>query len=562
VLNSLLPQTQHIDAEAFRALLSGYVERWKSATTNEGRLAIEADAIRKVGDILNGNLSLPRVEAGDHPLTEDWLVVANTQDTWIKSTLGRVVKLAELYLRYYNEQKINELQTLGLIRRIRQKQAAVRLWNDEGTGYCVAEHFLNLEDIRTGSLVVDTNQGVVTLPVRKVVEIPIASLAVGPGSNGFLGNSDVAVTQNTKQLANALDAQGTTWFEYERLDNGPVRLNLLVKLDRPQVLNHLSIKTVGQGFVVEDCKLNNTLGKAISLKTLTDDWNGTITKIGQDTSWSCSFLPTQTAEFTLQLVGTEHHPVRLAVQGGRTILRPRYAIAIQEILVQRIEYAGEGVLESQKLSIPTQMLVGEGQAVSFPPTNLFHTVVAEYSQNGKDWQSFDQTLVLDGDGTLQWRLKVLRDDDAFKKQTSFAPQLLSEEVESSLRTVSRYQSPARLSLGGKVPVGVPVCFQPKLLRRGEAHEAIELGVGTGAQVSFRLPLKVTEYGVDSNHIRIFVSNIEWTYVESENDLGFGFWTLSDDLESVLFDGALPSGARVKIVLDPEYLVLSEGYDGY
>lgn len=561
MLNSLLPQTQTVDVEALRSLLFLFVGQWKSAPTEEARSAIEGQAIQLIQTLINGDVVLPKVTAGTHPLVSDWMGLLNSQEAWTKSALGQIVKLAELYLRFYNEQKTNELQILGLIRRIKQKQAVVKLWGSEDIGYLTAESFLNLEGIKSGNLTVDTGQGVALLPIRKTTEVSISALTIGTGSNGFTGNSDATVTRDTKQLTNCIDSNQDNWFEYERLDRGPLLLNLVIKLDREQPINHLAIKVISQGFVVDDCLIGTDSKNSVSVKTLTADWHGAVTKIDQDMIWQINFLPTMARQITLKLVANSYQSISVSTSDGRIVPRDRYSIGLQQISVSRIEFESQGILEGRGMDIPKTMLAAEATGQVYPAFP-FHTIDMEWSSDQQTWQPFEQTLLLNQNPVLYWRMQVKRLDDVFKKQTSFSPNFLSEEVESTLRSVSKLQSPARLSLAGKIPTGTPTCFQPKLLRRGNDREALDLCTGIGADLSFPLPLKTIEYGVELDQLRIFVNGLEWDRVDTVADLGVGYWTYTDDLEGIQFDSALTAGSKVKVLLEPEALVLNEGHDGY
>lgn len=583
-LNAAIDQKYVPQVEALTSLLQEFIGRWKSAPTLEQKLLVEAEAVTTFEQLLKLNIELEELIAGQHPDINEINGVYSQYTYLLRSNIVRLKSVAELYLKHFNSQQISLMELIGKLRRIRQKHASYSLWNGDDARYVSSEHFLNYDNLANDfhshtPCDADTAQGILTLPVRSTTLVPIFSARVGSGSNGQPGNSDLDVTTNNINPSFIHNGEVDNWFEYERLDQGPLTLTLVLEFDKEQIINSMSIEPVNLGnsltFEIDDIIFSTSEDEGTSIHdmlsgTFENDFF-TVKSVGNDNSWNITFLPVRTKTVSIKFRADQSYGIEMASVDSRSVTRQRFAIALKDISIFRKQFEQEGGINSMETPLPGGLYAAIPFADIWPPNPvLFDARLAVSLDGGESWHEspnldagVGSTVLMQGnEDNFLWRLKLSRQDESFANLESLIPQeTLTPDVKTTLHTVSRFVSPATLSLP-EVPLDNEVlAIQPKIARRGDRFGGIRLGEATGTDVSFELPF----YQVDSvllDAIRIFVNGRPYDRQEDNAALGVGEFAFSDDFKEVELPSSVAAGSRVVLVLDEEPLIFEERGDGF
>lgn len=583
-VNGTLDRLAEIEAAGLAALIPDFAFRWKNAASLEERLIVEGQAISWFQYLLDEDPQTPEVSEGDTPLREEMGRPYDRYYDLLRMSRAQFQKLTELYIQYYNTQQLKLLELQGKLRRVQQKRSALALW-DLSSKYVLADRFLNHDWLSTTfvsdvSCNIDTSQGLVTLPIEVEEAVAIKHVALGSDSNGHPGNSDSTVDTTILNPNNVKDGDTATWFEYERLDSGPCKLSLNIELDNSQIVNSLRIHPVNLGssynFEVEDILFTVSGGGTQSIKSLVagglPDSFWTIQSAGTDTSWTVTFLPVQCQSIVVKLIQRNAYPLEVLTSDKRTALRDRYAIALKEVKFFRQKYASKGSIGSTERDYPAGLYAALPIVQVHPPRpSLFNLNLESSLDGGGVWEASDNvddgvgsTVLLDGaGGSVLWRLQIERQNDAFATITDLLETTTDVKTTSSvLRTVSKFQSPARVALKEKPLSANVFVMQTKLGRRGDKFASVLLGTGTGTEIGFDLPFSIVGAGLDPESLHVYVNRVEYTYTEDNTSIGAGEWSLSEDYQQVLFSADLPSGAAVRIAFEEERMGFVERADGF
>lgn len=582
-VNSTIDQSYLAEVEALKGLLDGFISERNGAQTLEDKSLVEAKAIVLLEQLLDLDYKIQNIKLGDYPEYESYDDFYRNYLYVMQVSLAKLRKLTELFVQHFNSQQYALTDLIGKLKRIRQKRAALALWNNEDAKFVLSEQFLNLDnlDIKfTGvdKCYVDTTQGILTLPVRERSSIPIKTLRIGTGSNGRPGNSDEAVTTNNISPDYAINGNTNNWFEYERLDSGPLELSLIVELAKIEIINNLTLTPVNMGqaysYVVDDIVFSAN-GLTQSVRDLTGDIGSdrmTVKSAGNDTEWSLTFLPVQAKTITLKLKQTFSHSVKVASTNGRATNRRRFAIGVQKVGVNRLRYSGVGGINSVERLIRSGLYLTIPVVDVWPPSpELFDALIEISFDGGETWKPAEnvddgvgQSVLMDGTETaMLWRIAVSRDDPALDNATSFLPvKSKVREIDSFMKPVNQLKSPATFSLPQKPSRGDVFVMQPRIARRGNRLRRLLLGVGTGTSSRLEFPFSVIANGLDPSQMSVYVSRVRYTYQEDDAAVGAGEWGFSDDFKELIFSSDLSEGARVTAVLEEERMLFEEKSDGY
>jgi len=586
-LNSTIGQTYLAETQALLSLLERYIPSWQGASTLEQRLLVEADAVATFERLSKLDLYMDSVAPGVHPDINDLGRVYSDYEFMLRLNSAKMNTLSTQFLKRFNSQQIALLELTGMMKRIRQKRAALSLWTRDSAKYVLAEHFLNFDalDSRFTSVSeadVDTNQGVLTLPILSKTKLVPKTARIGADSNGQPGNSDEEVQTNNNAPTFAVNGDPVNWFEYERMDVGPADLTLTVEFSQAKIINHLTIEPVNLGLSMPFDIVDITFNTSGSLETSIHDLVSsefdpdffTVKSIGNDSAWILSFLPIQASVVSFKFRQRQGYTINTTSTDNRAVQRKRFAIAIKDISLYQIEYDRSGGMNSKVLNIPGGLYGALPFADVWPQNRSFFTDWLEVSTDGgSSWKASSLPLstndepsnvLMDGsEKTFMWRLSLERNDTAFANLTSFTetvdPLLTTK---SSLRTVNRNQSPVNIPLS-EIPMdGRVFAIQPRVARRGDRYRGIYVGRGGGQSVSFELPFSLKNSALDIDDLRVFVARREYERALDNTIIASNEWALSDDFREIFFGSALPDGSEIRVVFNEELLTLEERSDGY
>jgi hypothetical protein len=583
-VNSAIDQSYLAQVDALARLLRGFVGRRQAAPTQSEKVLIEAQAVQLFEQLLELDFKLEQLRAGDYPEYENFQGDYSTFNYLLQVNLAKLRKLADLFIKHFNSQQYALADLLGKLKRIRQKRAALALWNNEDAKFVLADHFLNLDWLDNkhtadANCFVDTSQGVLTLPVRDQQSLPLKSITIGTGSNGQPGNSDEAVTVNNINPDYAINGDPNNWFEYERLDSGPLELSLVVELTKAQVVNNITIVplNIGQAYtyVVSDILLS-TAGKGqVSAKDLAgplDKDRMLVRSAGNDTEWGFTFLPALAKTITIKLVQSHPHAVKVATNNGSVVERKRYALGISRLAVNQLKFDSVGGINSVERDLPAGLYLTVPTVDIWPPKpELFDALIEVSFDGGETWHSAEnvddsigESVLMDGTQTsMVWRLRMLRDDSSLDNATSFLPDSSPvKKTKTLMKAVSVHKSPTTITLPERPARSEVFAIQPRIARRGNRFKRIYLGRGSGKTTRFELPFSPIGDGLDADSLTVYANGYAYEYVEDNNSLTADQWSFSDDFQEIELSSDLADGSKVEMVFDEERMLFEQRADGY
>lgn len=582
-VNSTINQSYLAEVEALSDFLGEFIAQRNGAPTLEEKALVEARAIVLFENLLELDYKLQNLKPGDYPEYENYQDFYGEYLYVMQVALAKLRRLTKLFVDHFNSQQYALTDLLGKMKRVRQKRAALGLWNNEEARFVLSEHFLNLDNldtkyISTDSCQVDVAQGVLSLPVRDRSPLEIKSIRIGSGSNGQVGNSDEAVTTNNISPEYAINGNSNNWFEYERLDSGPLDLSLILELTKIDVVNNITLTplNIGQAYSysVEDIQFSSD-GQTVGIRDLAgflDEDRLTVKSAGNDSEWSLSFLPVQAKTITIKLRQTSNYLVKVASSNGASTSRRRYAVGLENIGINKIRYSSQGGINSVERNIRNGLYITIPVVNVWPPApELFDALIEVSFDGGETWvqaenvnDGIGESVLMEGvETTMLWRLAISRDDDALANATSFLPVASGlRDVDFFMRPVSKFKSPAVFSLP-TIPARSDVfVMQPRIARRGGRLKRLLVGTGTGTSSRIELPFSVVDSGLDPEQMTVYVNRVAYAYQQDDTAVAAGEWGFSDDFSELIFSSDLEDGAQVAVVFEEERMLFEQKSDGF
>lgn len=581
-LNGVMDQSWLPEVQAVLRTVETYIFSWRSASTLEERLYIESLAIAKINELLDFTFELPEVQAGQTPSARELGEVYEEYTFMIRVCNAKIEKLAELFLKHFNSQNIALLELSGKLKRVKQKQAVLDIWGTDNAKYVFGERFFNLDAINNTYVSleecnVDTDQGVLTLPIKTTESVTITNAYVGAGSNGQPGNSDSEITFNNINPVFAINADSNNWFEYERLHRGPCKLTYVVELPKSEIVNHVAVEALNlgesYGFEIDDIIFSDE--SSVSIKSLiSGGFNKdffTVKANSTSNQWAVTFVPTTAKTITFKFSQRNKYAIPVTTTDDREIFVDRFAIALKSVEVKRHEFSVEGGIGSLMQTIPSGLYAGIPFANVWPPSpKLFDAHLELSFDGGETWANNDNLddglgsdFLIDGTETnVLWRLALRRDDIALDNAVDFVESASTvKSIDTTLRTVSRFQSPATIPLANQPRNNEVFVMQPKLGRRGDRFNTIRLGEVTGTVTTFELPFNPIAQNVQPEDLNLYVNKSAFAYNADADSLTTGEWGFTDDFREVKVSSSA-TGAEVTLVINPEEMTFEQESDGY
>jgi len=573
-INSIIPLSHEDEMRSIEAHLKDFLYSWKGATTIEERERIEGLAIDTTLRLLDSAFEFSEISVGES--LNDQKVLGESQE-WKRHfdhLRNKFDSLSERYVSYFNRRQIKLLELYSSLKRIKQKKASLDIQGESLVG--VAEKFLTWDNLSTRHTTgtpcaIETAQGVMTLPVESVVDIKVSGVTIGGKSNGRPGNSDIEVRADLSNPKNMFDNSLNTWFEYERLDEGPLLLQLNIELPKEEIINNIVIVPVlfglTKGFKIEDISFSSSGKETKNIKELTIAEDNFWQISGDKEEWSVTFLPVATKNITLSFRQSSYSVIEVARINNRKADRKRYGIGIKELKLRQKQFLSNGVMGSLELPCQAGLYVAQPVVNAFPRNPSIWTMGLDSSvDSGVTWfnhgdvvNGIGKLLYLEGNGgTLTWRTSVSRLDNSFATLSSLISEPFKiKNIDSVLKSVSRFQSPAIFALKSKPQDGQVFVFQAQVGKRGDKFSPIFSGTGTGSKMAFDLPFSVLEYNIDPDDVKILVNKTEYSFNPDISSLGLEEWSFSADHRQVVFSDDLPDRCKVEMYLEEERMLLEE-----
>lgn len=582
-VNSSITQSYLAEVEALKDMVSSFVTERESAQTLEEKALVESKAIGIFERLIDFDYKLKEIKPGDYPEMQTYNDFYYEYYQVMQIAMSKLRVLIDLFARHFNSQQYVLADLIGKLKRVRQKRAALALWNNEESKFILSEKFFNLDHLNTKftsfeSCYVESAEGVLTLPVRERTPITVNTVRIGSGSNGFAGNSDVAVTFNNIDPEFSINGNPNNWFEYERLDSGPLDLTLIVEFTKPEILNNIAITPINVGqvysYVVEDIVFTSN-GQTLNLTEVAgpiDTDRKTVKSVGNDSDWSLTFLPIQAKTIAIKFKQVQSYGIDVLNANRAVVQRQRFCIGIQKLSFSRLRYESAGGINSVERSLQAGLYAAEPTVSVWPPAPEFFDALLEVSfDGGENWKPAENlddgigsTLLMEGtESNLLWRIAITRDNEAIGNATTFLPvNSAIREVGSSMRPVSKFVSPIKFNLPEKPARGDVFAIQPNVARKGNRLKAIAIGNSVGGESRFPLPFPVLSSSISPEEMHVYVNGVEYDYQIDDYATGANEWSLSDDFQEIIFSSDLPDKAKIFAVFDEERMLVEKRSDGF
>lgn len=436
------------------------------------------------------------------------------------------------------------------------------------------DSFNNLSRVEINSPLINTEQaevnqveGIATLPVDRgaqvainVTELPV----INSNSNGSVGNSQEVGAQFNGTIADILDNNADTWFEYERVltqdDGVPLVLDFTINLGSPKVINFVRVNpnNFGTRTQIEISAIDTSVdGKDfVSIKddipiagfAVEDEDN--VFKLAPSTSKYAgqglyTFTPRKAKYVHLTLKQTT--PYTITVSNG--IQRQRYAIGLRDVHIEALPYKSEGEVISTEFSVGDEIRKVALQS-NQNPTEDTVSVLASINHyvspdNGVTWhqlrprasagvsnalQEIPEILDFNGVGennivtdnpvrTLRYKALFKRNTDAFSSDSA---ELAQNKLDGTELHSPPTTTPFEIQLQKQPIDGTLKLIDPQLGSRGKEEAKYNLAVGTGSKLSILLPFKplVRDFEkdltgsfprlIDKDPESVYVDGVKWT----------------------------------------------------
>lgn len=603
-LNNIAKRSHSLEIDGIVTLLESTISSVSSARTIEDRLLLEARVLEIFNKIIQNKLTVPEVSVNSNCDKDNFSEEKSNLKYKTDLNMSKLEKLAQTYIDGYNTKVKELIEITGSLKRVRQKKAALDLWDREKAKWVLAEKFLNfdfLSDSDTGGtlLNIDTSEGIATLGIVSTEQIKPSSVYLSNG-NGTPGNSDAAVTVENVNPASMFDEEPNSYFEYERLDSGPMKVSICCDFSSTEILNRIQIRPAvipeSLSFEIEDILFYVPGNKTISVKEQVGPKvkyeNFIVKSVGNDIFWQLTFLPVSCNSVKIVCKQENSHLLNIPTTDNRLVTRKRYSIGIKHIEFQRLRFANEGGISSNALEIPDGLYVAESTSSVFPKNpNLFKATLDFSGNGGEDWDldvfGFDEnrsakTIKLDGDKTnVFWRLYTKRNDDAFTNISSFTNEDISVNVSVISQLISLNQSPNKVPLPERPYNGNIGVYQPRICRRtDDPREAIQIATtprlepGEGFTINLPIELDGKGYSLLPEDMSLLVNNKELlaqvdstgsavSFEDIQNGTGTtdNIWAMDSDWKRIAVQHRRQL-APVTWKFPSQRLLLEERSDGY
>jgi hypothetical protein len=462
-----------------------------------------------------------------------------------------------------SENRFRYLETLLLgiqrqIKTISAKQAALSLWDNQYR-YSINESFLSTENLDLSSnsrdkLSVHTTSGILTLPVLSQGLIGISDISIGSKSNGRPGNSDLNVS-NTHQVLDNLVQDNHIFFEYERLDAGPLVLELDIRLPSKEIVNCINIIPIINGFsptIVKDVLYHNDDGY-VSIKNLISVNRNLIDfslKDGTQYGWWIVHFPVVTNHIKIILQQDLSSDI-VTARGSRK----QYKIAIESIKIFQLKFNTSGTLDSRNIDLPEELFVGISNVDVFPQR-------ADTDIRITTNQSASALLVNNG---LSNDFQLVSPDFIYHiKMEKNLTQMNFDRVDSPLyevvsRPIPKGRRPFPLSLNVDKEIEKINVLRGDIGIRSRSKKNF-LAIATGTDFKVRIPIDINK--VEIEDINIYCNGVLQTYEEDNSSLSSGQWSIDDELEFFVFPSTISERSRIEYNIGTEEVSLKKMGDKY
>lgn len=574
-INKIFSNKDAITYIKYNMIFSKFGQQLNSSSSIEKKIAREGTVLKYIESL--DKMEFEELTEFDQLRLKEVTLVENL----IKDSLA-ISNAQSDYLLSESTKNSNEITILlngviGKIKRIKQKQAALDLWDDSFVKYAFSEKFYNYDQIdysliSGNKMNLETKQGVLTLPIESESKVTIKSASIQSG-NGNPGNSDLEVEYSSLSLRNILDGKKNTWFEYERLDEGPVKLKLSIELEAESIVNYIEMfPYFSDGtFEIKDISFSGNSRDYTSIKNLSvveSDSYYIPKQVSGGEIWNINFLPIKCKTITIDLESSFTGYIK-AEMNGRVVERKRYSVGLKEVVVKKIKYAEKGSVNSKAIDLIENVYAGEYSYRKIPQNESLYSCKMDVStNNGKSWDS-NETFLIEDEGVLRYKLIVERNGDAFATSSSYLEAVEKVDLRNKKKMCSKKISPNIISINEKTTEDDIFVYQDSgLIRSNKRSEAKTVYTHRRAKGNFSfinssrntikvfLKLDLTDYNVIGSDIEVYVDDELFGEISDYEDLNEdeNTYYIDNDFSHLVFSRErIERNSIVKIKAKPEEL---------
>lgn len=550
VNNTLLYQNSY-QINLLISVLESFVKKIKSSTTLEEKVALESEAFVVFESILSFEKNYIPVKAGTHPTLQQ-LKYYEDYEKVLNTNLFLLQKLVEEFVAFFNQLQLSNEDLNALIRRLGQKQAVLLFWNNSKSKFVVVEKFSHLSniDLNESTISIHTAEQLLTLPVTGSKAIQIKDIQIGSLSNGFAGSSETELNFKNNQLKFLFDGNETTHFEYERLDDGPVYLELKVILKSKETINNIVIDTINNPELVSVHFISDH--KAINIdKLLNIDYHN-----ARNNKFLIRHLPVEASAVVLLFKSN----IAQSITTKENENRNSFNVKLNSIRLNTVTYSNSGVVKSKAFPLIESLYSAKLNIESFPSDyfTIDYGLSFNSSLNKENSYQFNVPNVeaLDGnDSTVNYTLNITNTN------TFNIDYLTTVDDSYNIFTshIDYTQNPFQYEV--KLNKNKAYVYQPDLIKR--QFNADNHVIYTAKDTAFNIPLpfNIQEYDV-LNYLHVVVNGIEYTYSNSTSTPSNNEYSISADYLNVMFNENVKATSTIELFLDPEEVYFEKANGTY
>lgn len=576
-INKIYKTKNNLEFIKYDFLISKFKRELESNFSNEKQIAKEGNIIRYIEEV--SEMNIEELTEFDQLRLSDIVMTENVIKDNVSVGISQVNFLNSKFTKYNNEVKVLLNGIIGKMKRIKQKEAALNLWDDVFVKYAICEKFNNFDQIDFSmisgeKLNLETNQGVLTLPVVSEKKVNINSLKILSG-NGNSGNSDIEVDYSSNSLGNAVDGKINSWFEYEKLDNGPVQLKLFLELEKEDIVNCIELYPyfLDGSFEIEDIEFSGNARDYQSIKNLSvveNDSFYTPKEVSGGSKWNINFLPIQCKNIVFTFSSNFANYIKTVGANG-TNSRKRYFIGLREIVIKKIKYAKKGSLNSTELDLIDNVYTGRLSYKAIPENRaLYNAKVDTSSDGGRTWNEDEETFLLEDEKSFVYKMFIERNDESFANSISYLKKVENSTVSTRKKMCSKKISPNVISINEKILNENIFVYQGTGIKLSDSlrdsliiHSHRRGGIGKLKALNtflntfeVNLPIDLIDYNLDPEDMQILVDDTVFFETKDKEDLNEdeNTYFMSASLGSVHFSrDRISRNSKVKLILKPEEL---------
>ena len=576
-INKIYKNKGNLDFVKYDHLINKFKRDLGTNFSNEKQIIKEGNIIKYIEDILN--IDLDELTEFEQLTLKDIVMTENIIKDNLSVGIVQFNFLNLKFAKYNNEIKLLLNGIIGKIKRIKQKESALNLWDDVFIKYAICEKFNNFDQIdfsmiSGNKLNLEVDQGVLTLPIIEQKKVNIKSIKILSG-NGNPGNSDIEVDYSSNSLSNAIDGKINSWFEYEKLDSGPVQLKLFLELEEEDIVNFIELNPffIDGSFEIDDIEFSGNARDYQSIKNLTvveNDSFYTPKEVSGGGKWNVNFLPIKCKNIVFTFSSNFTNYIKTIGPNG-TNSRKRFFIGLREIVIKKIKYANQGAINSTNLKLIDTVYTGDVKFKAIPENENLYTVKIDTSTDGgRKWSENKKTFLIDDEKDFIYKLFVKRNDKNFANSISYLKKAENSTISIKKKMCSKKISPNILNINEKILEEDIFVFQETGIKLTDnIHKALTIHSYRRAKrlelmqlnhflntFKVSLPISLIDYNLLPEDIRILVNDDVFEETRERENLNEdeNTYYLSEDLDSIyLSKDRIERNSKIKFYLKPEEL---------